>query len=52
MPVTQKQKDTSLLKPRVRIIKTIGEELISNDIVAIIEFVKKIVTMQILPLLK
>lgn len=34
------QKGTSKLRPRARIIKTIGEELISNDIVAIIELVK------------
>ncbi len=40
MPVTPIQKDTSILRPRARIIKTIGEELISNDIVAIIELVK------------
>jgi len=30
----------SQLRPRARIIKTLGEELISNDIVAIIELVK------------
>lgn len=40
MSVTPIQKDTSILRPRARIIKTIGEELISNDIVAIIELVK------------
>lgn len=40
MAVTPIQKDTSILRPRARIIKTIGEELISNDIVAIIELVK------------
>lgn len=40
MEVTPIQKDTSILRPRARIIKTIGEELISNDIVAIIELVK------------
>jgi signal transduction histidine kinase len=40
MPHTPIQKDTSILRPRARIIKTIGEELISNDIVAIIELVK------------
>ena len=40
MPITPIQKDTSILRPRARIIKTIGEELISNDIVAIIELVK------------
>lgn len=40
MELTPIQKDTSILRPRARIIKTIGEELISNDIVAIIELVK------------
>lgn len=40
MSTTPIQKDTSILRPRARIIKTIGEELISNDIVAIIELVK------------
>lgn len=40
MPKTPIQKDSSILRPRARIIKTIGEELISNDIVAIIELVK------------
>jgi len=40
MEITPIQKDTSILRPRARIIKTIGEELISNDIVAIIELVK------------
>lgn len=40
MSITPIQKDTSILRPRARIIKTIGEELISNDIVAIIELVK------------
>lgn len=40
MSVTPIQKDDSILRPRARIIKTIGEELISNDIVAIIELVK------------
>lgn len=40
MTLTPIQKDTSILRPRARIIKTIGEELISNDIVAIIELVK------------
>ena len=34
------QKGDSILRPRARIIKTIGEELISNDVVAIIELVK------------
>lgn len=34
------KKGTSKLRPRARIIRTIGEELISNDIVAIIELVK------------
>jgi Domain of unknown function (DUF370). len=40
MKITPIQKDSSILRPRARIIKTIGEELISNDIVAIIELVK------------
>lgn len=40
MSLTPIQKDSSILRPRARIIKTIGEELISNDIVAIIELVK------------
>jgi len=40
MPVTPIQKDSSILRPRARIIRTIGEELISNDVVAIIELVK------------
>lgn len=40
MEATPIQKDTAILRPRARIIKTIGEELISNDIVAIIELVK------------
>jgi signal transduction histidine kinase len=40
MPITPIQKDTSILRPRARIIKTIGEELISNDIVALLELVK------------
>ncbi|NDK57685.1 ATP-binding protein [Pontibacter fetidus] len=31
---------TSILRPRARLIKTIGEELISSDIVAILELVK------------
>jgi signal transduction histidine kinase len=34
------QTGESVLKPKARLIKTIGEELISNDIVAIIELVK------------
>jgi len=37
---TKIQKGTSILRPRARIIKTIGEDLISNDIVAILELVK------------
>ena len=40
MSVTPIQSDTAILRPRARLIKTIGEELISNDIVAIIELVK------------
>lgn len=37
---TELQSGSSKLRPRARIIRTIGEELISNDIVAIIELVK------------
>ena len=37
---TDIQKGSSVLRPRARLIKTIGEELISNDVVAIIELVK------------
>lgn len=37
---TKIQKGESKLRPRARIIKTIGDELISNDIVALIELVK------------
>lgn len=40
MAVTPIQKDTSILRPRARIIKTIGEELISDDKVALLELVK------------
>jgi signal transduction histidine kinase len=40
MKLTPIQKGKSKLRPRARLIKTIGEELISNDIVAIIELVK------------
>ena len=38
--VTKVQKGESKLRPRARIIKTIGDELISNDLVAILELVK------------
>lgn len=37
---TNIQKGSSILRPRARIIRTIGEDLISNDIVAILELVK------------
>ena len=37
---TQPQKGTSNLKPKARIIRTIGDELISNEVVAIIELIK------------
>lgn len=37
---TKVQEGYSVLRPRARIIKTLGEELISNDIVAILELVK------------
>ena len=40
MKKTPIQKDTSILRPRARIIKTIGEELISDDKVALLELVK------------
>lgn len=40
MPITPIQKNTSILRPRARIIKTIGEELISDDTVALLELVK------------
>jgi len=37
---TEIQKGDSILRPRARLIKTIGEELISSDIVAVMELVK------------
>lgn len=37
---TEVQQGNSILRPRARLIKTIGEELISNDIVAVLELVK------------
>lgn len=40
MAVTPIQKSSSILRPRARIIKTIGEELISDDKVALLELVK------------
>lgn len=40
MTLTPIQKNTSILRPRARIIKTIGEELISDDKVALLELVK------------
>ena len=40
MTVTPIQKNTSILRPRARIIRTIGEELISDDKVALLELVK------------
>lgn len=40
MSTTPIQKDASILRPRARIIKTIGEELISDDKVAMLELVK------------
>ena len=39
MEITEK-KGTVKLRPRARLIRTIGEELISNDTVAILELVK------------
>jgi signal transduction histidine kinase len=40
MSITPVQEGTSILRPRARLIKTIGEELISSDKVALIELVK------------
>jgi signal transduction histidine kinase len=40
MSITPVQKGKSVLRPRARLIKTIGEELISSDIVALLELVK------------
>lgn len=40
MAVVPIQKNSSILRPRARIIKTIGEELISDDKVALLELVK------------
>jgi len=40
MSITPIQKNSSILRPRARIIKTIGEELISDDKVALLELVK------------
>lgn len=40
MSITPIQNGNSILRPRARLIRTIGEELISNDVVAIIELVK------------
>lgn len=40
IPITPIKSGQSILRPRARIIKTIGEELISSDIVAVIELVK------------
>lgn len=40
MGTTPIQSGSSVLRPRARLIKTIGEELISSDIVAILELVK------------
>lgn len=40
MSYTPIETGESILKPRARLIKTIGEDLISNDVVAIIELVK------------
>lgn len=40
MTITPVQKNVSILRPRARIIKTIGEELISDDKVALLELVK------------
>jgi signal transduction histidine kinase len=40
MSITPIQKNTAILRPRARLIKTIGEELISDDKVALLELVK------------
>ncbi len=40
MDITPIQIGESILRPKARLIKTIGEELISNDVVAVIELVK------------
>lgn len=40
MEITPVQNGESILRPRARLIKTIGEELISNEVVAVIELVK------------
>ncbi len=40
MSKTSVQSGKSVLRPRARLIKTIGEELISSDIVALLELVK------------
>lgn len=37
---TEIQKGNSILRPRARLIRTIGEELISSDVVAVLELVK------------
>jgi len=38
--MTEKNKGSEILRPRARIIRTIGDELINNDFVAVIELVK------------
>ena len=40
MTITPIQTGESVLRPRARLIKTIGEDLISNDVVAVLELVK------------
>jgi len=40
MTLTEIQSGESVLRPRARLIKTIGEDLISNDVVAVLELVK------------
>src|ERR1700755_3524670 len=40
MPITPIQNGNSILRPRARLIKTIGEDLISSDKVALLELVK------------
>ena len=40
MATSNNPADSSPLRPRARLIRTLGEELISNEVVAVIELVK------------
>src|SRR5204863_2858847 len=40
MPVSETPPLGSALRPRARLLRTLGEELISNEVVAVIELVK------------